>query len=123
MIDLEKEKYNFEYFCRDYGDISLTSESLKGYKNKKTQKMWTFWKARAKEAQKEISELKAKLAKYESDDTVIVQREPSEKIKNAIDVAIRKSDREKLYSQDSVSHRKSELVYKAMIEAVEKDHE
>jgi septal ring factor EnvC (AmiA/AmiB activator) len=133
MIDLDRER---EAFIKLYSEIYGEHDQI-----------WQGWKKRAElaqqeieslaskhgsaigklhftekklgEAQQEISQLKAKLAKYESDDVVVIPRELSEKIKNAIDVAIREANFEKFYSQDSVSHNKSGLVYQAMIEAGE----
>ncbi|MCF9034390.1 hypothetical protein [Acinetobacter nectaris] len=109
MIDLEKELNNFEYFCNDFGHVNLAKDKTYRYKNRQTQIMWTHWKARAKLAQAEITELKQKLEKLESGEFVLVPRNLSNELW------------EVMWKEFELSESMHEA-HKAMIESVEKDH-
>lgn len=61
MIDYELEMHNFEYFCNDYSDISLAKDGGNRYKAKGTQKLWIFWKARAKLAKQQELQLEKQI--------------------------------------------------------------
>ncbi|MCF9035305.1 hypothetical protein [Acinetobacter nectaris] len=115
MIDLEKELNNFEYFCNDFGHVNLAKDKTYRYKNRQTQIMWTHWKARAKLAQAEITELKQKLEKLESGEFVLVPKVPTFAMTESGLMTLKKN--ESGYYIGSVQH-----IYKAMIESVEKDH-
>jgi len=68
------------------------------------------------EKKAEITELKQKLEKLESGDFVLVPKEPSTKLLEAL-------DKGQFFNDESDSDYYALKGYKAMIEAVEKDHE
>ena len=96
MIDLEKER---EAFIKVYTEIYGEHDQL-----------WQGWKKCAELAQDEITELKQKLARYENPNYVLVPRMPT---KNMLDAGFVDGD----YGCSTLQ------IYKAMIEAVEKEDE
>ncbi len=113
MIDLVKEREAFEQWQYSMG--SNTASINGAYVSERTSSEWFAWNNRAELAQAEITELKQKLARYENPDYVLVPREPTKEIVNHLEDSmaeiILKDD------EDFIE------AYKAMIEAMEKDHE
>ena len=124
MIDLAKEvKEEFEKLAKE-NDMPINEYwcddgTYSQYEHHKTSDAYNFyrdgWNKRAELAQAEITELKQKLARYENPDYVLVPREPTKEIVNHLEDSmaeiILKDD------EDFIE------AYKAMIEAMEKDHE
>jgi hypothetical protein len=125
MIDLEKERKAFEaYMNRDEceKDDVFVAESngwvaRAMFENEEIERLSSkhgsaigklhFTERKLVEAQQEISELKDKLAKYESGDVVLVPKEPTQ-------VMIDKGEGQLLDLNENV-----DLIYQAMIEAGE----
>ncbi|QHJ84282.1 MAG: hypothetical protein [Bacteriophage sp.] len=66
-IDLEKEIHNFEYFCNDFGYVNLEKDKTYRYRNRQTQIIWTYWKARAKLSQSEVNKEREQATEYYTD--------------------------------------------------------
>ncbi len=109
MIDFDKEREAFEAWQDSIGS-NIAKRGLE-YVNDRTASEWFSWRNRAALAQAEINELKQKLARYENPDYVLVPREPT---KAMMDAGDEKQDYTWVYVDE---------IYKAMIEAVEKEHE
>lgn len=120
MIDLEKEKQEQELFKQKMLNEHSDYENEEEFEKDKhgdffwigTDSDFTIWQMCAEEKQAEINDLKQKLAHYENPDYVLLPRSPNELMINT-------------YRDSSLSPVSTLSVfgYKAMIEAVEKDHE
>ena len=114
MIDLVKEREAFEQWQYSMG--SNTASINGAYVSERTSSEWFAWNNRAELAQAEITELKQKLARYENPDYVLVPKEPSEKLMQALEKGFSWGD-------DGDGEYNPIIGYKAMIEAVEKGDE
>ena len=131
MINFDKEREAFEDayshcdFIKQVKYCGNHYETINGLTiNKSAKKLavsianssWSAWQKRAELAQAEITELKQKLERLESGEFVLVPREPTFAMTESGLMTLKKS--ESGYYIGSVEH-----IFKAMIEAVEKDHE
>ena len=125
MIDLEKEREAFEDAYQHHSFIKHVYRAGNHYsvmpnlniaKDKKkiivdlANSSWNAWQRCSLRAQEEITELKQKLEKLESGEFVLVPRIPT---KNMLEAGFVNGD----YGCSTLQ------IYKAMIEAVEKEHE
>ncbi|ESK40295.1 hypothetical protein P256_00742 [Acinetobacter nectaris CIP 110549] len=109
MIDLEEEKQLMINAMRESGVIEINTNCRQFHEHLKT------WCKRAELAQAEITELKQKLEKLEDGEFVLVPKVPTFAMTESGLMTLKKN--ESGYYIGSVQH-----IYKAMIEAVEKDH-
>ena len=83
MINFDKEREAFEAWQDSIGS-NIAKRGLE-YVNDRTASEWFSWRNRAALAQAEINELKQKLARYENPDYVLVPREPTKAMIEAVE--------------------------------------
>ncbi|MCF9034691.1 MULTISPECIES: hypothetical protein [Acinetobacter] len=124
MIDLEKEKQEQELFKQKMLNEHSDYENEEEFEKDKhgdfawigTDSDFIIWEMCAEEKQKEISKLKQKLEKLESGEFVLVPREPAKEMFRVFYDAFNLANK-------GNTAQNFKVAYKAMIEAVEKDHE